>query len=567
MLPLRPLKHDGESALSLLVRASAANGFAGPGDLCRALGLPWHSVLAGRHVARIAKAVGCDTEALRLDTGRPTPRHVVLRGEILDRRQWSVTSGRRICAACIAEDVSGGHGLEPAWARTWWDIRAVAACPIHGRTLLPACACGSDGGFNVRHLTGCRTCTGRMPRSADLSQEGAQGEVYVMGRLGVGTAIRSPILDRLPLGAAIRLLDAFADGVDECEAEDATRLSRGLRAFLDWPNGLHHHLDVIAATRQPDGSWGSENAYGPILEVVRHLDPEATADLKLEIARHAVHSGIARSAKPVLGVVVEAKDRMTLSRARGILKVGHSRARTLLVPGAGRGSGTPILLSSDVVNHLKRQRETRAALKDLQADLGIGKTQARSLVEAGIVPRGSDGKVASDAGQLVVDALLQRPTPIRATPLPKACRSARTSLADACNAILRGRLGADEILGETGLSRVGVEVQALRRIGKDTRADGLTVQEASELLGEKWQVVRDLVAARLIARDRDGKLDSRSVHQFQKGFVPGADLARRLGTSPKHLPVLAAARGVRPAIAPPMARKAFYRSADAAKLG
>jgi hypothetical protein len=122
-------------------------------------------------------------------------------------------------------------------------------------------------------------------------------------------------------------------------------------------------------------------------------------------------------------------------------------------------------------------------------------------------------------------------------------------------------------LGETGLSRVGVDVQALRRIGKDTRADGLTVQEASELLGEKWQVVRDLVAARLITRDRDGKLDSRSVHQFQKGFVPGADLARRLGTSPKHLPVLAAARGVRPAIAPPKARKAFYRSADAAKLG
>jgi hypothetical protein len=258
---------------------------------------------------------------------------------------------------------------------------------------------------------------------------------------------------------------------------------------------------------------------------------------------------------------------MTLSRARSILKVGHSRARTLLGPSAGRGSGTPILLPSDVVDHLKRQNDARADLKDLQADLGIGKTQARSLVEAGIVPRGSDGKVASDAGQLVVDALLQRPTPIRATPLPKACRSARTSLAEACRAILCGQIDADEILGETGLSRVGVDVQALRRIGKDVRADGLTVQEASALLGEKWEVVRDLVAASLIARNRDGKLDRRSVERFQQGFVPGADLARRLGTSPKHLPILAAARGIRPAIAPPMARKAFYRSADAARLG
>lgn len=573
-LPLRPTRHAGEGAVSLMTRLAAANGFHRPADLCAALGLPWHAVIAGDGIEAIADAARCDVEGLRFDTGHPTAKDVALRGEMLGRRQWSVSRHRRVCPACVAEDLRLGFGhLQPVWARTWWDVSAVSLCPTHRIALERACQCGEHGdyvsgrfGFCTCHMA--RNRPSQSSPSIPCDPDQIRGDLYILGRLGVCERRSSPILDGLPLGKAISLMGMFGLCSDDASPTRSGRLTAGFAAFEDWPHGLHDRLNQIARSRVADGRWGAENAYGVILNQVRDLGKtEATAALRLEIARHAASSGIARAAKPVLGVTSPTRPDLTLSKAQRTLGIGHARARDLLGPQAGHGKGTPILLPSQVVKRLREHIDARADLKDLQASLGVGKAQTRSLVEAGLVPRGTDGKVATGAGDALIGALLARRSLVRGVPLPAACRRARTGLPDACKAILSGRLNADEIANERGLARVGVEVAPLRAIGKDVRNDGLTVEEAAAWLGEKWQVVRDLAASGLITRDRDGKLDRRSVDAFARNYVPGALLARKLGTSPKHLPVMAAARGVRPIIAPPGARKAFYKAADAARLG
>jgi hypothetical protein len=493
---------------------------------------------------------------------------------MLGRRQWSVSRHRRVCPACVAEDLHEGLGrLQPVWARTWWDVHSVSVCPTHRIPLKRACQSGDHRDYTSGRLGFC-TCHMARNRPSQCSPstpcdpDQIRGDLYILGRLGVCERRSSPILDGLPLGKAISLMGMFGQSSDDASPTRSGRLTAGFAAFEDWPHGLHDRLNQIAQSRIADGRWGAENAYGVILNQVRDLGKtEATAALRLGIARHAASSGIARAKKPVLGVTVPTRTGVTLSEAQRMLGIGHARAHTLRDPQTGHGKGRPILLSSQVVDRLRQRIDARADLKNLQASLGVGKTQTRSLVEAGLIPRGVDGKVSAGAGDVLVDALLARRSLVRGVPLPAACRRARTGLPDACKAILPGRLDADEIISERGLARVGVEVAPLRAIGKDVRRDGLTVEEAAVRLGEKWQVVRDLAASGLITRDRDGKIDRRSVEAFARTYVAGANLARKLGTSPKHLPIMAAARGVRPIIAPPRARKAFYKATDAARLG
>lgn len=525
---------------------------------------------------RRVSSLGCSViafNALSFDSGVTSPRIVQLRGEILGRRQWSMADGRKACPLCFAQDRAAASAPDrptSAWSRAWWDVKAVTACPKHGVVLSSACACGQGLAFAEGRVDVC-ACQKLIP--AMPFAENIDGDRYLVGRLSAGSGdeaprIPSPILDAMPLGDTITVMSGFGQILTEgATMPSSVRLSRGVKVFADWPDNLHQALDEIAIMRRDQGRWGAEAAYGPITAMTRGLaQGEGSSALRQEIAKHAFTSGVARSAKPVLGIVGSTKAGVTLSQAQAALGIGHVRARRLFGHEAATGKGTPALLPSQVVQRLRQHIDERADLKDLQASLRVGKAQARSLIEAGLIRRDADGKVAVGTGDVLVDALLTKCAPVRGVPLPTACRRARTRLPDACKAILSGRIDAAEVIGERGLARVAVAVPALRAVGKDVRSDGMTIEEASDRLGEKWQVVRDLVASGLIARDNNGKLDPKSVLAFSRAYVPGAILAKKFGTSPKHLPVMAALRGIRPAIAPPKARKAFYKATDASRL-
>ncbi len=572
-IPLRPPRHPGEGAAAYLMRLARANGYSGARELAGDLGIPWHTLAAGRSLRRFAAAACCDETALAFDTAITRPDEVRLRGETLGRRHWSLMEGRKACPACFALD-RGGSSAEDApsaaWSRSWWDLKVVTTCAIHGVLLSTRCACGEKLAFDAGPVDAC-ACGKAIPPGADAGS--ARSDLYLVGRLSHASAaaaprVRNEFLDAMSLGDAIAALTCFG----RCLTPDRSvpvhaRLDRAFDAFIDWPGGLHGALDEISSIRGGNGDrWGAEAAYGPIVSMARSLEPgDASSALRLEIARHAATTGIARAAKPVLGIVVPDPGRLTLTQAGKALGVGFDRAKTLL-DAIGKGKGTPAMLAARLVRKARERLDAQTDLKGLQCDLRIGKTQVRRLVEAGIVEKDGDGKIAVDAGQRLIAALLARRTPVRATPLPLACRRARTPLPVACKAILTRRVDVDEVLGVAGLARVGVEVRALRTVGKDQRGDGMTIEEAATRLGEKWQVVRDLVEFGLIRRDHSGKIDRTSVEQFARDYIPGAALARRLGTSPKHLAIFASGRGVRPAISPPRARKAFYRAIDATKL-
>lgn len=355
-------------------------------------------------------------------------------------------------------------------------------------------------------------------------------------------------------------------------------LDRGFEAFSHWPDSFHVALDEVALISKDEGRWGAENAYGPLVELVRRMPSSSgSKDVRLEIARHAAVNTISRADKPVLGMRVP-RSTVTLVGAQKYLGVGAATLKRM-VRGANADSariqrGVPASIALDTLLDLKRSLNATIDLACAGAALGIGKVQARSLIEAGLLPvtgnrvreRLAEHRIARDEPENLVENLLWNREPQLARSLPAACRAARTSLVVACRAILDGHLTTTTIDDATGLARVGVNVSALRRIGRTARSEGLTVAEASEQLGEKWQVVRDLVQQGLLTSDALGMIDRRSLNAFPKNFEAGSAIARRARVAPKSLIRLASEAGVRPAMAPPAGRKTFFSRADAQKI-
>lgn len=580
-LPLCPARNPGEGSAGYLLRLAEANGYSGPHQLAREAGSTWTRFAAGLEIDLLARMTAGDPVGIASDTGQPLGGQVALRGERVGRRHWSVTSGRRLCPQCLADDESGWTGALPrAWQRSWWEIRPVTTCLRHGTRLRDRCACGERLSFADRAVDLCRCGCSPVTDTGDLVDvDRCRGDRYVLGRIGAVERVPSQVLDAMDLGDAIALLNVVGSILTTgAKVEPHEVLDKGFGAFLHWPDSFHEALDEVVLISKDAGRWGAENAYGPLVELARRMPPSSgSKDVRLEIARHAAAHSISRADKPVLGMRVP-RSTVTLAGAQELLGVGVGKMKRM-----ARGAnadlariqrGVPASIDLNTVFDLKRSLDSTIDLARAGAALGIGKVQARSLVEAGLLPvvgdRVREGlaehRIDRDEPEKLVEKLLWNPEPQLARSLPGACRAARTSLVVACRAILDGHLRTTTIEGVAGLARVGVNVSALRRIGRTARSEGLTVAEASDRLGEKWQVVRDLVRQGLLMPDASGRIDRRSVETFQSVYEAGSAIARRARVAPKSLMRIASEAGIQPAIAPPSGRKAFYSMADARRI-
>jgi hypothetical protein len=545
-------------------------------EMTAQLGIPWFEAAQGKHIRTVAASVGIDADELAFDTAVVSPRSVLLRGECLRRRQWSVHAGRSACPECLAGDASGVpfDPLPRSWHRAWWDVRVLTVCPAHGAVLLKCCRyCGAQFDFRSTSVAKCpngHAIRGQSPRHV----KNFAGDAYVVARLGGAPRIRNEFLDGGHLADAIEALELVGrtslSGHGQCNRllEPHDVLDAGYSVFADWPGAFNVVLDgLFASSRTGLGHWGAAATYGPLHARLREMPRGTIAVGMIELVRkHSLSNGVSIS-KPVFGISDRPTDVCAISHAAARLGMGFSRARKVLrrhglIPARTR-RGTPVRISSRALEQILSQRQTVLGVRALSMRLNIGRTQARQLVTAGFV-----GKSRQSVRTADVDAFLDRlsrnvPRSFRRAgiaPLPHACRTARCALGLAVEAILDGRLRPVGFRKGRGLTGVYIAYSEVRAIGKASR-DAVTIKDAAKELHVKWHALRDLVRVGLLGTNKQ-RVTPGAIRRFKRDFVAGARLAQSAGMRPRTLMKILDEAGLTPVAAPPRCRQVFYRRSD-----
>lgn len=541
------------------------------------IGVPWFELAQGKHVQIVAVAAGIDAADLSFDTGVISERCVLLRGEQLRRRQWSLHSGRRACPTCLAADrtMVTGVPLPRSWHRTWWDVKPVTICPVHNLRLLQSCRqCGS--GFDFKS-----TAVGRCPNGHPIESattdvvDGCTGDAYIVGRLGGCPRLSNALLDSGQLGEAIEVLEILGASSlwghrppPPHSVERHAILRAGFSIFDDWPGAFDALLDgLLVASKAGLGRWGAAAAYGPLHSRLLELrGGKIPSVVKERVRRHATANGVAIS-KPVFGVTMPTEEVFSLRQAAERLHMGFERTRKELgkhglLPKRTR-RGTPIRVSAVSVDAIMTRHTPAVGVVQLSRRLSIGRTQTRSLAKAGLLD-GAHGSFPEEAAEILIGKMVRNASAkfdrTGATALPKGCRSAGCKIEAAVSAILNGTLQVVGYKPGLGLSGVFVQTSALRSIGKTERGV-ITIDDAAKELNVKWEVLRDLIGLKALDGDTTGVAPA-ALAKFRRDFIACARLAEASGLRSRTLIKFLTAMGLTPAVAPPQCRQVFYRRSD-----
>jgi hypothetical protein len=282
----------------------------------------------------------------------------------------------------------------------------------------------------------------------------------------------------------------------------------------------------------------------------------------------------------LLSLAPEEHGTVGLVDASRILGRGFDTTKRLLAGREFAGDGSsgrsvPMAIRRSAVEEIARQHEATLTLEEVAAALAVSKSRARRVAESGLVrvlqqPAGGgrarwaiDGdSVRQLVGRLEANV---KPTTGRDVPFNHAAEALRrvgVDLPGMLRMLLDGRLAPAAVDGaERGLRHLRFDAREVRQVCRGL--DGspfLTVQVAAERLGLKWEVVEHLVRHGVL-KASEGGVAADEVARFTADYVSGAELARKLGTSPRALARRLEAQGVVPVSGPGVdgGRQNFYR--------
>lgn len=575
-LPLRVHPRPGEPAYALFARLARRMGAPSPNSFALELGLDHRDIRAGRATQLVARLSGDSQQDLASATFLVTAEGVRLNGEAMDRADWSCARPRA-CPSCIAEDISAG-GEAVAWHRTWWDVLPLRRCPLHGVPLVPL----SDGFLVLGHLG---PHEGGPPPRAD-------GERYVIGRLGLGTPVPSALLDGLPLSRAVelmRLMGGSADGRgwgtrERCRVDENDLLSAGFSVLSGGEASLRVHLDSLVRTAPVVRDQLSPNTvYGRLFALLASgdLDP-AFQGIRDIVRDHAIANLPVPEGQSFLGAPIIRQAFYTYAQAAVRLEVEKPLAERLLaVTGTQPRRTNPLL---EIVSGAEVARAAEFAAGTMWAGeardlLGLTAAGLASVVKAGSLVPALNAKASgaredrffrADIERLlrsVLDGLrfVSRPPPGSAA-LSAAVKSAMSSTGEIVAAIVDGGIvPTGRLRRKTGLASVLVDtgdVFALR----DTSCDEFVPWKDVVAALTDRSVAAALVAGGYFTcttvptgfRNRSRRVvPRREWTAFRARYVSPADFARERGTSAAAAARLLAGARIRPSIRGP-ADKLFY---------
>lgn len=578
-IALRVPSISAEPAHGLLARTATRLRLT-PVTFAADLGIEVSALARGDGLDRFASAVGVDAATLSRSTASrgSRPGQLTLMGETLGRGDLSI-SPRRRCPRCLAEDRSAARatGLPEryaAWHRPWWDASMVLSCPTHRSLLSDACdACGERVDWRSPSVDVCRCGA---PLWLDHGDEPLRcdGDAYLLARLEGGSREAVPLLDALTLARAAAVMGrlgecglGFATSRPAVAATDLVGLTAlGFQTARTFETAFPRILDGVVTGAGGD-AVGLMASYGWTYR--SWLAPpggdHSGGILRDALLRHAAGRGIIATDE-----LQASENAVTLGEASEILGMGHERTRRIaaragLVP-AGSRRGVNFAIDRDAARELARRLASLVDARTAAALLGIGRSQFRSLVAAGLVgPDEEAGRLGSGAlydverlvawvASLAVGVPALSRTPTSCLPLPTACRNFSISLVDVCQAISSGVLTPVGLRGEKGrLTSVVVSCREMK-ILRDP--DPLTVGGVARRLVIHPEAASALVRAGLVGPV--GAVTPQGLLDFTRANATPRDLAGEFGTSPRSVVARLRGAGLAPTLSPPAFRQLFY---------
>ena len=604
-LPLRPMRHAGEPAYAYCARIGATNGLKTLTDCGYVFGFRSFEIIQGRELACVAELSGEDVATLSFDTAKTAPDLVELRGERLFRRQWTIASQCKVCAACVRQDVATPEQFRRrfprAWRRTYWDIRAVDVCVQHSARLTDACeACGEALSYE-------NASVGRCPQGHDIAQficeavpEGETlGARYILGRLGFADRVAAAFLDELELGRAITTMEAggrAAMGIER-HADDASSASSGavVSAGFEAVQRLSERLPVILdglvslSSKRP-WRWGLLKAYGEFYEWLMDEPSSAVVDaLRTGVVTHAQNSDLVtfKANTNVAGVVMASAKHVPLTEAAAECGMGTERFRRFceaqgVLPTTRLRQGESAKISRAFVDQFRGMIAECFNATELEIALGVSSAAARAIVEAGlvdpIIPAEQRRELKFNIALFSVQSVRRLIDDLAAriqlggeylAALPKAAATLRFATSKAVELVLSGRLpirGYDG--GAPGLQAFLIDRSELSKaIGRQLSDDYVPMTVAADQIGVKGETARALRDYNLLdaTRHRNSLLVRRdTLQKFVDDHVTSQTLAARGGfgsasAATKQLKKV----GLTPILPVELARQAIFRRSEA----
>jgi TniQ/Helix-turn-helix domain len=472
----------------IYLRLAERNGFRSIGLFENVTGIKLRQVRLGRDLDHLAAMLRCEPQhlngALIKYQGQGPPN---VGGEAVRRKDLMIV-GRRACPACLA--TSAHH-------RFWWDLRFVAACPMHAIRLAHRCSCGGKLTWADGSLAKCRTCDDGDVRL--LPFEPASCNVialdrWVLSRFGIlNDSEKVAVIHKLPLGQAIEVIErigALAVGGYRTRWQEITDFDLppeevraiGFRTLADGklPKVLDRVHDGLLAS---SGKWGGlHNIYGWFSLWFRQRGgPRLSTDLAEIILKHAQgRTQVSRLAFPSLS---RSNDSLTLSEASRMCRVRHGTLRKLLAAEnlirQVKRKGSPVMIPFETAKRMANDLATSVNLREAAEIVGVNRETLREISRRGAIPtwvRG--GTVAKTylfrrADVIVwIDRHIGGAQPVTVAPegmvtIADAARATSIGITVLLNGIANGDIRVEGVLeGKSNFRGALVQLEAVRAYRK-----------------------------------------------------------------------------------------------------
>lgn len=597
-LPLTIPFQAGETAMSFASRLAARNGTKAR-TLCRDFDLRFQGVVDGdpETLQGLADLAGVGGNALQSGAlVKYGPLQWTYRGQVLHR---TVLRRERIalCPACALADIEAWPRLRPTaavYGRMGWLLNPVRTCPIHRMPLAIAANPPVSGFLHdfAHNAAAFLPSLAKLAAAAPRREPGAL-ETYVQRRLA--DAATSPLLDPMPLAAAVRLCETagavslWGPNVDLKRLSEEQRHAAGgagYQAIGAGPDALRQLLSDLmgrfALSRRIDGAGVAFGRLNTLFEVTQR-DPafeQVRAVARDFIVGHfAVRSGRVLFGEPAEGCRIRTIH--TLAKDAGVHPKTlrkHLRAARLITEAQKATSSHSIRMGADQAHAIVEQLADTLSLGEAKEHINAARAQMTVLIEAGIVtPKvhmtgyGAQNRYATaDLDTLMARLTRKARKPARrdkVCAIPIAAKRCCCSAAEIVRLILDGKLRT-YVGSMRGYMGIMVDPLAAAKALLRPEAMGLSLRKAARELGTSDDALNALIAEKHIEsfvginpvnRCPQRLVAAKEIKRFKASYVSLWTLAKERRIYAATLRSKLERAGVTPAFDPVKIGARFYR--------
>lgn len=194
---------EHEPAHGFFIRLAVLNKQFSPGGLANSFGMNGRDFNCEELLPFVLEFPFRFPERVIDATPRVHGTQVILNGQSFNwTKDWSLARPR-LCPACLAEKL---------YYRNWFDLKVLDYCPFHAVPLVTVTAPSALMGWFAGGGPEVAAAGDSMP--VKDARSSAAWSAYVLGRLGVGPRVQSPLLDGSTMAEAIESLEVVGDAVE-----------------------------------------------------------------------------------------------------------------------------------------------------------------------------------------------------------------------------------------------------------------------------------------------------------------------------------------------------------------